>query len=182
MRKKSRKAPERFGVRSEVRAGECSWRWAESDMRVLEDIGSGSAEGIGVEVVTRVACSVRLAICTAGGALRAGVLGGTDLRGGAACGSGDQHGVSALAVLVCRSHRKTGPFWRCGTDQCVGYAPACSRAEKWAGSLLLRHFLCGFGLRGLLSQPGAVGFARDLQNDCSLDQSIQEGHGQRTVG
>ena len=48
--------------------------------------------------------------------------------------------------------------------------------------LLLRHFLCSFGLRGLLSQPCAVGFARDLQNDRPLDQPIQECHRQRTVG
>jgi hypothetical protein len=50
------------------------------------------------------------------------------------------------------------------------------------GQLLLRVFLCSFGLSGLLGQPGAVGFARDLENDGTLDQSIQEGHGQRTVG
>jgi len=67
----------------------------------------------------------------------------------------------------------------------VGYASDCSKPEKRPGrpaSDLLRIFLCGFGLRGLLSQPGAIRSASDLQNDGSLDQSIQESHSQRTVG
>ena len=29
----------------------------------------------------------------------------------------------------------------------------------------------------LLSQPGAIGFARDFQNNGALDQAIEEGHG-----
>jgi hypothetical protein len=72
----------------------------------------------------------------------------------------------------CRWRRKTGPFWRGKTDQQVGYALAFTGAEKsarTASGLLLWHFLCGCGLPGLLSQPGAVGFACDLQNDRSLD-------------
>jgi hypothetical protein len=33
---------------------------------------------------------------------------------------------------LCRSRRKTGPFWRGKTDQRVGYAPACGR-ERISG-------------------------------------------------
>jgi hypothetical protein len=84
----------------------------------------------------------------------------------------------------CRSRRKVGPFWRVKRSHRVGYAMAFGWPEELAGNgrLLLRVFLCGFDFSDLLSQPGAIGFARDLQNDGSLDQPIQEGHCQRTVG
>jgi len=51
-----------------------------------------------------------------------------------------------------------------------------------AASLLLLVFLCSFGFSGLLSQQGAIGFARDLQNNGAFDQAIEEGHGQGTIG
>jgi hypothetical protein len=80
---------------------------------------------------------------------------------------------------------KPGHFGGVEIGHGVGYASDCSKPEKRPGrpaSDLLRIFLCGFGLRGLLSQPGAIRSASDLQNDGSLDQSIQESHSQRTVG
>src|SRR5204862_7301053 len=53
---------------------------------------------------------------------------------------------------------KPGHFGGVEIGQGVGYASAFSKPEKLPGgpgSVLLRIFLCGFGLRGLLSQPSA---------------------------
>jgi len=79
---------------------------------------------------------------------------------------------------------KPGHFGGMEIGHGVGYASDCSKPERRPGAdmVLLRSFLCGFGLRSLLSQPSAIRSASDLQNDGSLDQSIQESHSQRTVG
>ena len=67
---------------------------------------------------------------------------------------------------------KTRPFWRVEVGRDVGYAPAFGKPENGrCGDRrgLLGIFLRGFGLGSLLSQPGAVGFAGDFQDDGSLD-------------